>query len=175
MSRFGPPRSLNLGAAGNPAAFVVDTLPGGNGDLGGLYEDNGRNSYQMFQVVDAGASANDILFAKSYTGAYLATPTVGNSSRNEACGVATATITANQFSLLQIGGVRNVKYTGTAALALVRGSRVIVDSVGANAADGTLVGTAIALAGNQNVIHFGIAQAAPGGGVISTLLTIQPT
>jgi hypothetical protein len=174
MSRFAPPRSLNLGAAGNPAAFAVDALPGGNGDLGGLYEDSGRNAYQLFQLVDAGAVANDVQFAKSYTGAYLATPTIGNSSRNEACGVATTTVLVNQFTLLQIGGVRAVKFTGTDGPAQVRGSELIVDRVGANSTDTRAMAVAV-VANTNNIVRIGIVQAASGGGNISALLTIQPT
>jgi hypothetical protein len=167
-------RFLNLGAGGDPKAFAVDTIPGGNGDLGGFYEDNSMNAFQLFQLVDSTAVANDVEYVKSYSAAFLATPTVGNSSRNEVAGVACTTVAANQYTLLQQRGVRLVKYTGTAALTAARGSRVFPDSVGANSVDVANIGTAIVLAGNQNVNSIGVAQAAATGGNISTYLHINP-
>lgn len=166
-------RMFNLGAGGSPLAFAVDALPLG-GDLGGLFEDNSQNRYQCFQVVDANIATKKIVYAKAHNGSYTATPTVANSSRNEACGVTTGAITANQYALLAQGGVFDVTYTGTAALTGARGSRVVPDGVGANNADFTNAGTAIVLAGNQNVNHIGIAQADASGGLVSTFLTIQP-
>lgn len=167
-----PDRMFNLGASGDPKSFVVDALPI-SGQLGGPYEDNSMNAFQCFQLVDAGAVANDVVYVKSYNGTFQATPTVGNSSRNEVAGIACATILVNQYTLLQQRGVRLVKYTGTAALTAARGSRVIPDSVGANSVDVANAGTAIVLAGNQNVNTIGTAQAAASGGNISTYLRIE--
>jgi len=166
-------RFFSLGAGGSAVGFVVDTLPLG-GQIGGVFEDNSQNRFQCFQVVDANVATKSIVFAKAHNGSWTATPTVANSSRNEACGVTTAAVTANQFTLLQQGGLASVAYTGTAALTAARGSLVIPDSVAANTADVKLAGTAIVLAGNQNIQHIGVAQAVASGGFISTFLTIQP-
>jgi hypothetical protein len=171
----------NLGASGSLAAFAIDApapnsaaSSAGSLILGGFAEDSGMNSYQLWALVDAGAVANDVVYCKTYSGAYNATPTVANSSRNEVCGVVTTTVTATQWTFLQQKGVRLVKYTGTAALTAARGSLVVADSVGTNSADVKLLGTAIVLAGNQNTVHFGIAQAVASAGTISTYLNIQP-
>lgn len=167
-------RSFNLGAGGDPKAFAVDALPGGLGDLGGIYEDNSQNRFQCFQLVDTSNVANDIVYRKSTGGTFTATGTVGNSSRNEVAGIVTTAVAVNQYTLLQQGGSRSVKYTGTAALVAVRGSLVIPDSVGANSADVVNAGVAIVLAGNNNILPIGVAQAAAGGGTISTFLIINP-
>lgn len=105
-------RMLNLGQSGNPDSYAVDTPPGGIGQNGGIYEDNSQNSWQMFQLVDAGGVAGDIAYIKSYSGQYLATPTIGNSSAAEVAGVVTTTVTANQYTLLRQGGTFPVKANG---------------------------------------------------------------
>lgn len=165
-------RFFSLGAGGSAVGFVVDTLPLG-GQIGGTFEDNSQNRFQCFQVVDANVAIKSIVFAKSHSGSWTATPTVANSSRNEACGVTTVAVTANQYTLLQQGGILAVAYTGTAALTAARGSLVVPDSVAANTADVKNASTAVVLAGNQNIQHIGVAQAAASAGFISTFLTIQ--
>lgn len=167
-------RFLNLGAGGSAATFVADSAPGGNGQLGGVHEDNSQNRFQLWKWADGGSIAGDVVYAKTHDGSYTCTPTVANSSRNEAIGVAGATVLVTQVAMLQQGGVRAVKYTGTAALTVVRGALILPDSVGANSTDAALAGTAIILAGNQNVLPIGIAQAVNAGGFVSTFLTINP-
>lgn len=172
-----PLRSFNLGASGDPKAFAVDALPGGNGDLGGVYEDNSQNRFQCFQLVDAGLVANDVAFAKTHTGLFLATATMANSSRNEAVGVVTTTVLVNQYTLLQQGGVRLVKFNGTdgpAFGAVARGSLVIPDKTNANAVD-TQAAAAAAIAATNNIVPIGVAQAAASAapGTVSTFLTIN--
>lgn len=149
------------------------------GDLGVVYEE-GTKRWQIVEVVDAAnpTGVGDIMFWKSYP-AYTVTPTAGNSSRNEAAGVmeltspcTTPSSTVRVCVALRQGGVLSVLYTGTAGLVAARGSVVVVDSVTTNQADVALLGTDIVLAGNENAQPIGIAQAAAGGGKLSTFLTI---
>jgi len=108
-------RFLNLGAGGDPKTFVSTTLPGGNGQLGGVYEDNSMNAFQMFQLVDAALVANAVAYVKSYDGSFTATGVIANSSQNEVAGAVTATCAANSYTLLQQRGVRTMKYDATTA------------------------------------------------------------
>lgn len=117
-------RMFNLGAGGSPVGFAVDTLPGGSGQIGGVYEDNSQKRYQCFQLVDSTAVAGDIEYAKAHDGSWTATPTIGNSSAAEVAGVATGTVAANQYTLLQQGGLLATKANGV----FVRGVPVWPDS-----------------------------------------------
>lgn len=167
-------RMFNLGAGGNPAKFIVDTLPL-PGEIGGVYEDNSMNAWQLWQVKDANLSDKNLCYVKSYDGSFTATPTVANSSRNEVAGFNTtgSTITANQYALLQQRGLASVAHTGTDGPAGARGSQLIADRVATNQTDSRAVAVAV-VTNTNNVETIGIAQGAAAGGNISAYLKINP-
>ncbi len=131
----------HLGPGGNIDSFAETEWPNGRIQLGYVFE-KGVKRWQCFKVVDAVvAAAGDILYVKNYA-SYEATPTIGNSSRNEVAGVAgVATAAANTFVWLRQGGPMLVKAKAAPTAAFARGLQVFSDPAN-NEADAVAVAAA---------------------------------
>src|SRR5687767_3194608 len=109
----------HLGPGGRVETFDESSWPNDRVQIGYVFE-NRTKRWQMFKVVDATASAGDILFVKNYA-SYEATPTIGNGSAAEVAGVLeSAASAANVYKWLRQGGPIAVKANGSFA----RGTRV---------------------------------------------------
>lgn len=114
----------HLGPGGKVETFDESSWPNDRIQLGYVFE-KGTKRWQCFKVVDATASANDVLYVKNYA-SYEATPTIGNGSRNEVAGVTESAVSAaNNFHWLRQGGPCLVKSDD---VTFARGDRVIADS-----------------------------------------------
>lgn len=112
----------HLGPSGDVESFAETEWPNGRVQLGYVHEKNTKG-YQCVKVVDAAVDdLNDVLYWKNYA-SYEATPTIGNSSRNEIAGVAkTLTSAANTYIWLQQRGPSAVRASGAS---IARGDLLI--------------------------------------------------
>lgn len=160
-------RYMNLGFSTDPDAISLSALPPqSQGQLGGIYEQNEKR-WQMFKLVDAGPSvAGDLGYIKSYDGKYEATRTIGNSSRNEVAGVFPTAVALNNFTLLRVGGLIDVK---AGAGTFARGTHAVSDTSG-NQVIPQPVDTSTTQTKHQVV---GVAQGASASSLVSVALTLD--
>jgi hypothetical protein len=113
----------HLGAGGTVEGFDETVWPNGRSQIGYVHE-FGPKRWQCFKVVDATASAGDVLYVKNYA-SYEATPTIGNSAAAEVAGVPESAVgAANTYKWLRQGGPVAVKANGV----FVRGAQVAADT-----------------------------------------------
>lgn len=113
----------HLGPSGSVESFDETSWPNDRVQIGYVFE-KGPKRWQMFKVVDATASAADVLYVKNYA-SYEATPTIGNSSSGEVAGIPESNVgAANTYKWLRQGGPCKVKANGS----FLRGMPVWADT-----------------------------------------------
>ena len=168
----------HLGPSGNVESFAETSWPNDRVQLGYLFEKGGKR-YQCAKVVDATAAQYNLLYWKNYA-SYEATPTIGNSSRNELAGVVkTAIGAANTYAWLQQGGLSIVTAgagtfaRGTIAISDTGSNRVIPKILEGDAGAGVgsvFTPAGLAMAATAAAV-FGLA---PAAGHVVVLLDIAP-
>jgi hypothetical protein len=115
----------HLGPSGSVESFDETSWPNDRVQLGYVFE-KGAKRWQCFKVVDATASAGDVLFVKNYA-SYEATPTIGNSASAEVAGVPESAVSAaNVYKWLRQGGPVAIK--AIAGSKFARGTAVAADT-----------------------------------------------
>lgn len=159
-------QSPNFGASGNPETFNETEWPNSRVQIGYVFE-RGIKRWQAFKIVDAAVASalGKVLYIKNYA-SYEATPTIGNSTRNEPAGVSeyNGTLALNSFAWLRQGGLCAVV---AEAATFAKGDSAIAFSAN-NSVTKVAAGTA------STYKPLGIAQAVESAGFVSVALDISP-